>query len=174
MRTGRPPIPTKVHQLKGTYRKSRHDVRAGEPVPDGVLSADDPPAWMSAGQRDLWKFAIANAPPSLLTPIDGPALSVWCVAADQHAVAVAAQARRDANGYGPGGAPLLSHGRDGGMSVSPYLRVIDQSGARMLRAAGELGFSPGSRPRLGMGTKPKGGDGADDVWSRFLPPKGAA
>ena len=59
---------------------------------------------MTAGQRDLWKYAIANSPSGLLTPLDGPLLSVWCIAADMHQTACAAQAKRDANGFGPGGA----------------------------------------------------------------------
>jgi P27 family predicted phage terminase small subunit len=167
MRTGRPPTPTKVHQLKGTFRPSRHTARAGEPVSDGALSAEDPPAWMTAGQRDLWKYAIANSPSGLLTPLDGPLLSVWCIAADMHQTACAAQAKRDANGFGPGGAPLLAHGKDGGIIASHYLRVIDQAAARMLKAGSELGFSPGSRPRLAAGGPKAAETEAAAFWGKF-------
>jgi phage terminase small subunit len=151
MRPGRKPIATELHKLRGTFRPTRHRDRAGEPQPNGRLSAD-PPHWMTELQGEYWTAAVEGAPPDLLRVIDGATLAVYCVAAALHQQATEAQA-----------AVELS---PDGMHPSPYLRIIDASGARLLRAIGELGFSRSSRPRLSSGAKAKGETEAN-IWDRF-------
>jgi phage terminase small subunit len=57
-------------------------------------------------------------------------------------------------------------------TMSPYLKIADIAGARMLRAAGELGFSPSSRPKLSSWAKAAKGDDGVDFWSQFNLPAG--
>ena len=102
-------------------------------MPNGKLGAT-PPHWMTPLQGEYWRAAVEGAPPDLLRLVDGATLAVYAVAAALHQQATEAQA-----------AVELS---PDGMHPSPYLRVIDAAGARLLRAIGELGFSPSSRPRF--------------------------
>jgi P27 family predicted phage terminase small subunit len=158
MRPGRKPIATELHKLRGTFRPTRHRDREGEPQPNGRLGAD-PPHWMTQLQGRYWTAAVEGAPPDLLRLVDGEVLAVYCVAAALHQQACEEQA-----------AVALS---PDGKTMSPYLRIIDASGARLLRAIGELGFSPSSRPRLSSGAKAKEDD-ASVFWARFGTPGNAA
>jgi P27 family predicted phage terminase small subunit len=146
-RPGPKPIPTQLHQLRGSFNTTRHGRgRAGEPVPDGELVATAP-EWMSPGQQESWAYAMANAPKGLLKAIDRGVLAVWVEAEDRHRTAAQQQAKLDASSS----LPLMTRGKDGQPIPSPYLRIIRQAAETMLRAAAELGFSPATRPRLAAG-----------------------
>jgi phage terminase small subunit len=159
MRPGRKPIATELHKLRGTFRPTRHRDRDGEPQPNGRLSAA-PPHWMTPLQGQYWTAAVEAAPPDLLRLIDGQVLAVYAAAAALHQQATEAQAAAELS--------------PDGKTASPYLRIIDAAGARLLRAIGELGFSPSSRPRLPSGAKAKGETEGADFWSRFDLPEANA
>ena len=163
-RPGPKPTPTALHRLRGSYNATRHGRdRAGEPVPEGALEADAP-EWMTPGQRESWSYAMAHAPAGLLKPIDRGVLAVWAEAEDRHRVAMIQQAKLDATSS----LPLMTKGRNGQPSPSPYLRLIRQAGDTMLRAAGELGFSPAARPRLGSaGLGQEDATESDTPWTRL-------
>jgi P27 family predicted phage terminase small subunit len=163
-RPGPKPTPTALHRLRGSYNPTRHGRdRAGEPEAVGDLS-DTAPEWMTPGQRESWAHAMAHAPAGLLKAIDHGVLAVWVEAEDRHRVAMIQQARLDAGSS----LPLLTKGRDGQPSPSPYLRIIRQAADTMLRAAGELGFSPAARPRLGgAGPRPDEAAESDTPWTRL-------
>lgn len=152
MRAGRKPTATELHKLRGTFRASRHRDRAGEPVPNGKLGAT-PPHWMTPLQGEYWTAAVEGAPPDLLATVDGAALAIYAVAAALHQEATEAQAKVELS--------------PDGMHVSPYLRIMDAAGARLLRSIGELGFSPSSRPKLSAGAKDKGETEAGKFWAQF-------
>jgi P27 family predicted phage terminase small subunit len=141
-----------LHKLRGTFRATRHRDREGEPQPNGRLSAT-PPRWLTPLQGEYWTAAVQGAPPDLLRLVDGATLAVYCVAAALHQQATEAQA-----------AVELS---PDGVHASPYLRIADAAGARLLRAIGELGFSPSSRPKLSSGAKDKGESESDAFWQQF-------
>jgi P27 family predicted phage terminase small subunit len=148
-RGGRPPKPTALHQLEGTYNPSRHGrKRASEPQPTGNL--DEPPDWLNDSQRDAWHYAIANAPAYLLKKLDREMLAIWCVHADNLRLAVTTQNRL--NMRSPG-LPLLIR-TPAGTAASPYVDVIDKCSKNMFRAATELGFSPAARPRIRLEDDP--------------------
>ncbi|MFT8247197.1 P27 family phage terminase small subunit [Roseomonas sp. BN140053] len=150
-RPGPKPTPTALHRLRGSFNPTQHGRdRTGEPVPEGALPAEAP-EWMTPGQRESWAYAMAHAPAGLLKPIDRGLLAVWVEAEDRHRMAMIQQAKLDAGST----LPLLTKGRDGQPTASPYLRLIRQAAETMLRAAGELGFSPASRPRLGGAATPR-------------------
>jgi P27 family predicted phage terminase small subunit len=110
---------------------------------------------MTELQGRYWTAAVEGAPPDLLRLVDGEVLAVFCVAAALHQQACEEQA-----------AVALS---PDGKTMSPYLKIADIAGARMLRAAGELGFSPSSRPKLSSGAKARQDD-ASVFWDRFNTP----
>lgn len=113
----------------------------GEPKPVGDLK--DAPAWMSEAQKLNWDYAIEHSPPGMLKKIDRGALAVWVVAESLHRAACEQQATVGLIVKAPvTGAPIQS----------PYLPIINRQGLIMLKAASELGFSPVSRPRIGLVT----------------------
>jgi P27 family predicted phage terminase small subunit len=118
---------------------------------------------MSQGQRESWAYVMAHAPAGLLKPIDRGVLAVWVEAEDRHRVAVTQQAKLDASSS----LPLMTKGRDGQPIPSPYLRIIRAAGEMMLRAAGELGFSPAARPRLAGSVKADEDADAQTPWTRL-------
>ena len=163
-RPGPKPTPTALHRLRGTFNATRHGRdRAGEPEVAGALCAEAPD-WMTPGQRESWAHVMAHAPAGLLKPVDRGVLAVWVEAEGRHRVATIQQARLDATSS----LPLLTKGRDGQPSPSPYLRIIRQAADTMLRAAGELGFSPAARPRLGAASLPQDDAAESDTpWARL-------
>jgi P27 family predicted phage terminase small subunit len=162
MRTGRPPIPTELHKLRGTYRPARHDKRAVATATPGELSAAAP-AWMSETQAATWKFAIENAPRDLLKPIDGELLAAWCVACDQHRTAAAMLNAADRGSPWP----LLTADKEK-LTLSCYVKITNEAALRMARMAQELGFAPGSRARSAPPAK-AAKDDPSQFWERFRP-----
>ncbi|MCI0753551.1 P27 family phage terminase small subunit [Teichococcus vastitatis] len=160
-RSGPKPIPTRLHQLRGSFNATRHGRdRAGEPEAEGELGAAAP-EWMSPGQQESWAYALAHAPQGILRAIDRGVLAIWVEAEDRHRTAVQQQARLDAGSS----LPLMTRGKDGQPIASPYLRIIRQAAETMLRAAGELGFSPASRPRLAPGRAEE--PASESPWTRL-------
>jgi P27 family predicted phage terminase small subunit len=148
---GRKPVPTILRELHGNPRD--HAMPKGEPRPKGALS--DAPGWLTGDQQDGWTYALAFAPPGLLTRIDRGVLVAWIVAEDLHRQAATAQAKvgllvrvKTKATAAPG---------DPGVAVaSPYLNIINRQAQIMMKAASELGFTPVSRPRVSMGAPPSG------------------
>jgi phage terminase small subunit len=140
---GRKPTPTVLFELHGKPNKARAqkpNKAEPKPVTGNLFEAPD---WMSATQKIGWDYAIAHAPPGLLSHIDAGVLAVWVVAEDLHRRATVAQ--NNANSL------MVKAPLTGTPLQSPYLAVINKQGLMMIKAAGELGFSPVSRPRIGAG-----------------------
>lgn len=163
-RTGRPPKPTSVHRLAGTYQPVRHRKReAAEPKPANP-SQPEPPPHLTEAQRAIWSQCLADAPAGILAAIDAATLESYVVALDEHRRAVAAQNALDLGKS----LPFLTKGANGTPMVSPYLRVIARAGDRVIRAAAELGFSPAARARLAINASPGGGQtSAPSPWDAF-------
>jgi P27 family predicted phage terminase small subunit len=123
-------------RLHGTERR-----RLKKSVPSAASDAPEPPEWLSAEQRALWRSAVRDAPAGVLLRIDRGLLTVWVVAADIH---------RQASRMLAADPDLLA---DGGKvdRPSPYLTIARQQSALMLRCADQLGFSPSGRARLHTG-----------------------
>ena len=142
-------MPTKLRMLHGNPRKVA--LPKFEPKPDGDLA--DAPNWLNEDQRTCWAYAMTNSPPGLLKRIDRGALVAWVVAEDLHRQAAIAQGKvgllvriktRATIGADDPGVP----------AASPYINIINQQAKIMLKAAGELGFTPVSRPRINAGGGP--------------------
>ena len=136
---GRKPKPTHLHVIEGTLDVSKHRSRKKEPAPAGSLV--DPPEWFTARQREVWDYAIANAPAGLLRKLDLSVLAVWAVASSLHRDAVERIAKLGEDGL------LYKTPANGTLIINPLIGIVNRQAAVMLKAAAELGFSPASRAR---------------------------
>jgi phage terminase small subunit len=135
---GRKPKPTMLADLHG--RPSKDKAPPYEPKPVGDLA--EAPDWFSPDQQQGWRYAISHAPPGLLKRIDRGVLAAWIIAEDLHRQATVAQNKMGTLlvNVGPKEAPVPQQ--------SYYLPIINRQAQIMIRAAGELGFSPVARPRI--------------------------
>ena len=143
MPRGRPPKPTMLHKLHGTYREDRNG-RPREPIAEGDL--DMPPDWLNAEQLESWEYAIEHAPPGLLRMIDRGVLALWVEAEARHRMASTAQSVLNKGSN----APFLIKDHNGVTIMSPYVEIIDRAAKVMLKCITEMGFSPSARPRIKM------------------------
>lgn len=158
---GRPPKPTALHKLHGTFRQDRQGKRrAGEPKPVGDLR--DAPDWFTESQREGWDYAIQHSPAGLLKMIDRGMLVLWVEAEDRHRIATETQAKLNERSRD---LPFLIKSPIG-MVPSPYVEIIDRAAKIMFRAADAMGFSPVARPRIRVGAAPKDED-KNDPWARL-------
>jgi P27 family predicted phage terminase small subunit len=158
---GRKPIPTVVHEARGTVNVTRHRAgRAAEPKPSGNLGLE-PPDYLTAEQKEGWRHAMTYAPPGLLKQVDRGALVVWVIAEDDLRLANLAQARLNTSTS----LPMLTKDKNDQAMVSPYQHVKKNAALLMLKAASELGFTPASRPRIASGDDPELDEASP--WAKF-------
>ena len=151
--TGRPPIPTHLKVVRGNPGKRK--LNTAEPKPEGNLI--DAPAHFDDELREIWKYAIENAPRGLLKRIDSSVLETWCTSHLLHRKAVA-EVRR----FG-----MIMKAPNTQLPIqSPYLPIVNKQAFIMMRAIDHLGFSPASRTRIMMGDQPLSAAGGwDDISS---------
>ncbi len=126
--SGRRRKPTHLKLVEGRhYRLNRR-----EPVPVGDLN--EPPIILDEEQREIWNYAIQNAPKGLLKRLDAGVLQGWVVAKCMHDEAVRALQSSPRIIKSPAGMPMQS----------PWLQILNKQATLMLKFAGELGFSPGT------------------------------
>jgi P27 family predicted phage terminase small subunit len=138
MAIGRPPIPTHLKVIRGNPGKRK--LNASEPKPVGDLK--DAPTHFDEELREVWQYAIDNAPQGLLKKIDSAVLETWCTAHVLHRRAVA-----EVRKYGM----LVKPPKSEVPVQSPYLPIVNKQAFIMLRAVDHLGFSPASRTRIALG-----------------------
>lgn len=129
--------PTALRKLHGNPH--RRPMPVDEPEGVGTLWA--PPPWFDDEQRAQWHYAVDNAPLGLLTETDREVMIVWAVASVEHARAVV-QVR--ALGQ-------VVKNAEGTAITNPFMRIMNAQALLMLKAGGEMGFSPLSRVALGRG-----------------------
>lgn len=144
---GRRPKPTHLKVVQGTLRKHRANER--EPKPSGDLV--DAPAHFSEAQREVWDYAIANAPKGLLKLLDLSVLEIWVTACVFHREAAQKVATTGQIIKSPSGYPVMN----------PYLANMNKQAQIMLKAATEMGFTPASRSRIVVAEETVG----DDPWA---------
>lgn len=133
-RPGPKTLPTHLKLVTGNPGKRKLNSR--EPKPRGNLSK--PPEWLTEDQKSGWEYALQNAPLGLLKLLDRGAFTVWVVAEDMHR-----QAAEKVAALG-----MLTKTTGGNIVQSPYLPIVNRQALIMLKAAGELGFTPAARPRI--------------------------
>ena len=142
-------LPTAIKELKGTLRPCR--VKKNEPKPQGELIATKPPKTLSKRGQKLWKYALEQMPPHVITAVDGALFERWCTLQDQFLdVAKVVQAGNllDENG-----------------SMSGALRAELQLNSSILTIEKEIGFTPASRTKISANISSDGG--SDNVFSEF-------
>lgn len=142
-------LPTAIKELKGTLRPCR--VKKNEPKPQGELIATKPPKTLSKRGQELWKYALEQMPPHVITAVDGALFERWCTLQDQFLdVAKVVQAGNllDENG-----------------SISGALRAELQLNSSIITIEKELGFTPASRTKISANISSEGG--SDNVFSEF-------
>jgi P27 family predicted phage terminase small subunit len=140
---GPKPTPMILRKLRGN--PSRRPLPADEPEGVGDLWA--PPAWFEKEQRDQWHYAIDHAPPGLLTGTDRETLAIWCVASVEYA-----RAARKVWEMGH-----VVETKNGNAILNPHLSAMNRQALIILKAGGELGFSPAARASLGSRAPEFGG-----------------
>lgn len=142
-------LPTAIKELKGTLRPCR--VKKNEPRPQGELIATKPPKTLSKRGQELWKYALEQMPPHVITAVDGALFERWCTLQDQFLdVAKVVQA----------GNLLDEHG-----GMSGALRAELQLNSSIITIEKELGFTPASRTKISANISSDGG--SDNVFSEF-------
>jgi P27 family predicted phage terminase small subunit len=136
---GPKPKPTHLKVVLGNPGKRALNRR--EPKPSGNLY--DAPEYLTEDQRKLWTYAIETAPVGLLKRLDQSVLVVWVVAADLHRQAVE-QLRPTEDGR----SKLLTKTPGGMWQQSPFVSMVNKQAQIMMKAAGEMGFTPASRSKV--------------------------
>lgn len=136
-RTGRPPIPTAIKKLKGTYRE--HRAPGPEPEPD----SDRPscPRWLTPYAKTAWRYyAPILHEQGTLTKADRDILVVFCEALALFREATEKLQEQD----------KVHTTHKGNYLQNPWLYSRKQAVQDMLKAAAELGIGAGSRTRLAV------------------------
>lgn len=143
-RVGRPPKPTALHRIEGTFRADQHAARVdAEPHAPGDLRDKPPPDWLTPSQRELWTETLLDAPANVLRRIDWGLFANYIEILERHAQLVRAQQQLDR------GKPLpYLMKTKGGFVLSPYVRAINHCSLIMVRLQTELGFTPVARARF--------------------------
>ena len=142
-------LPTAIKELKGTLRPCR--VKKNEPKPQGELIATKPPKTLSKRGQELWKYALEQMPPHVITAVDGALFERWCTLQDQFLdVAKVVQSGNllDENG-----------------NMSGALRAELQLNSSIITIEKELGFTPASRTKISANISSD--VGSDNAFSEF-------
>lgn len=146
---GRKPKPSYLRVLEG--HKSNSAPREQEPEPSGDLAA--PPHWLNERQKEIWRYALQQAPPGLLKLLDASIFTTWVVASDMHAEAV-----QKVNKLGQ----MVKSPVSKTPMQNPYVGIMNKQATLMMKAASEMGFTPSSRTRVKVDPKKK--SDASDVY----------
>lgn len=131
------PKPTHLKLIQGNPGKRA--INKNEPKPIGDLRK--PPDWLSEELVKDWNHAIQDAPKGLLKKIDSSVLETWVFAKATHRAAAMKVAELGLVTASPvKGEPMQN----------PYLAIVNRQAQIMLKAAGELGFTPSSRSKVSV------------------------
>jgi phage terminase small subunit len=145
MKNGRPPKPTVLHRLHGTYHATRHRERA-DPVAPGELGK--PPSWLSRDQARRFHQLSKQAPRRLLRQADSGMLASYVIV--EGLVAEANKARQEQRG-----------------EADAHLRTLRSFLPMLRQFASELGLSPSGRASVRGAVEPEVDDADAWRWRAF-------
>ena len=148
---GRKPLPTAVKRIKGTLQPCR--VNRHEPRLYAMLGAA--PEYMSDSAKEAWQYAVMNAPPGLLSALDGAVLERWANCSGLYREALTKINRAGVSG-------MLMKTPSGLLRRSPLMDVIRDLALEMKGYETEMGFTPAARSRISM---PADAPRDDDPWA---------
>lgn len=147
----RPPTPTALKVLQGTYRADRH----GGQEPQPALEHPDCPELLTGEARALWEHLAPRLYRlGLLTELDAPALAATCSAYGRWHTAEKHLAEQGDVVKSPSGYPI----------INPYLSISKAAWKQYRDGLQEFGLSPAARTRLHV-TPPT----APNAKDRFFP-----
>ena len=132
----RPRKPTAVKALKGTLQPCRTNNL--EPKPETALRAVQPPEYLDQGAKDLWNFALEQAPVEMLTSLD---LSIFALWADTYSKII--ELEKDIKAEG-----VTIINAKGDIKTNPKIALQNQLKAILIKTLTELGFTPASRSKV--------------------------
>jgi P27 family predicted phage terminase small subunit len=139
MRTGRPPLPTKLKALRGTLRQ--HRVNKAEPTPKP--GAPSRPATLPVSARPAWRWLVRLLTSmKILTHVDGPAvLLAACRLTDYETLS------RDLEANGRTYSTTTTTGSTM-LRQRPEVALRDAAWRDAMAALVQLGLTPSSRSRV--------------------------
>jgi phage terminase small subunit len=124
---GRPPKPTALLELQGTFQKCRHGTRASEPKPSKGFP--DAPEWLAPEGKAEWdRVNLAYAESGIVTQLDRGMLATYC---QMWARFVASE------------------------TAEPYTPLPASFISTMATIANKLGLDPSGRTKLRVPDEPK-------------------
>jgi P27 family predicted phage terminase small subunit len=150
MRTGRPPLPTKVKALRGTLRK--HRVNPAEPMPSPGAPSRPPTLPMAA--RPAWRWLVRLLTTmQIISTVDGPALLLAaCRLTDYEALS------RDLEVHGRTYSTVTTTGSTM-LRQRPEVALRDAAWRDAMAALVQLGLTPSSRSRVSKAANPENPEG---------------
>jgi P27 family predicted phage terminase small subunit len=143
-RRGPPQTPTRVLQLRGTFRKDRHGDPSSEPEFELVTEVPPPPGFLDEVAVMEWnRIAPELIEKKLLTVPDLAAFTLYCL---NVARVVAAERMIAKDG--------LTTWSQSGMKAHPAVLIARQCGAEVRKFAQEFGLTPSARTRVRVPDKP--------------------
>jgi len=142
---GRPPKPTRLKLVSGTYRPDRSN--PSEPMPKAGIP--EMPANLSRAGKVAWnRYVILLSELGTLTVSDGPALA--CLAETAADLDAARQALRDR-----GGLTYSTTTRSAGLMHRPWPEValVAESDHRLMTWLAKFGLSPADRAKVSTVSK---------------------
>ena len=133
---GRPRKPTAVKKLQGTLQRCR--ANPAEPTPQNDLKAMTPPEYLTDSAKEIWAFALSQAPEGMLSTLDFGIFSEWAVVYDQF-LTISESIKK-------GG--TLRRETDGELVPSPLLSKLHSTITLLRGLQSDLGFTPSSRSRV--------------------------
>lgn len=138
---GRKPVPAHLKLVTGNPgRRPIVDVTTKAHKPRASEGAPRMPMGTRPEIRKIWNRAIRSVPHALLVGIDGELLYQWCLARRLLEMAEDKFFNSTMLVKTPNGMPVQS----------PYLAIINRQQQILTSLAGELGFTPIARLRLGV------------------------
>lgn len=138
----RPRKPTAIKKLQGTLQPCRTNFN--EPVPEHALKTVLPPDYLSPKAKEMWSFALDQAPEEMLTTLDFSVFACW---ADTMAKILDCEETLNREG-------LSFTDPDTGISKPhPMLRMQNDLKSILRMYLTELGFTPASRSKVSISKK---------------------
>jgi P27 family predicted phage terminase small subunit len=137
---GRKAKPTELRELNRNAGKRDLKKVTAISAP-GSLDAFAPPEWLDENQAATWKVGLENAPLGVLKKIDTGVFLAWVIACARFKEANEALQLTS----------LVETGAMGGPIQNPLVGIANKQAELMIKAAGEMGFTPASRTRVSAG-----------------------
>lgn len=128
----RPRKPTAVKRLQGTLQPCR--TNKNEPIPQTDLKTLVAPDYLCESAKEIWTFAVDQAPEGMLSSLDLAIFTQWVVCFDSF---IKLNNRLNETGV------IDENGK-----VSDVLHHVTKTAAILCRLENELGFTPASRSKV--------------------------